>query len=196
MGIAVFKRIQHLLQHINLAPFLVNLNRHLPAWKRAFHDPSIFTQGQNVGNHSKNCPVFWNVIVSKPFVSQRLFHVLVLTLTNETCRIQIYSSSNWDFDGNYCNFMKMDKNYTVFLKLANPFYFSKLTNWDKSFALDLFIESMDNKLLPSVNSLLKIISELVFFYTDISLGILWILQKSFFMNVPKNKIYCFRSENS
>ena len=36
MGIAVFKRIQHLLQHINLVPFFVTLNRYLPAWKELF----------------------------------------------------------------------------------------------------------------------------------------------------------------
>ena len=128
MGIAVFKCIKHLLQHINLVPFFVNLNRYLPAWKRAFYDPSIFTQGQNVGNRSKNCHVLWNVIVSEPFVSWRLFHVLVFTLTNEMCRIQIYSSCKWDSKGNYCNLMKMEWNYTVFIKLTNPVYFSKLTH--------------------------------------------------------------------
>ena len=36
MGIAVFKRIQHLLQHMNLVPFFVNLNSYLPAWKELF----------------------------------------------------------------------------------------------------------------------------------------------------------------
>ena len=69
------------------------------------------------------------------------------------CRIQIYGSYNCDFEGNYCNFMKMEWNYTVFIKLTNPVYLSKLTHYNKPFALDLFIESMDDKLLPSVNSL-------------------------------------------
>ena len=36
MGIAVFKRIQHLLQHMNLVTFFVNLNSYLPAWKELF----------------------------------------------------------------------------------------------------------------------------------------------------------------
>ena len=36
MGIAVFKRIQHLLQHINLVPFFVNLKSYLSAWKELF----------------------------------------------------------------------------------------------------------------------------------------------------------------
>ena len=46
MGIAVFKRIQHLLQHMNLVPFFVNLNSYLPAWKELFMMQEFLLKGR------------------------------------------------------------------------------------------------------------------------------------------------------